>query len=57
MSQKDKRALNRLNISMIVIEATADENLLLEPNSLEKAMSTPNKIKWDKVINSILKSS
>jgi hypothetical protein len=37
---------------MIAIEARTNENLLLEPNCLKKAMSMPNKIKWDKAINS-----
>ncbi len=44
--------LDRLIISMIVIEVTTDENLLLEPTSSEKAMSTPNKIRWEEAINS-----
>jgi hypothetical protein len=37
---------------MIIIEVTTDENLLLELTSFEEAMSTPNKIKWEEVINS-----
>jgi len=37
---------------MIAIEATTNENLLLETISFEKAMSTPNKIKWEEAINS-----
>jgi hypothetical protein len=36
---------------MIVIEATTYENLLLEPTTFEETMSTPNKIKWEEVIN------
>jgi hypothetical protein len=36
---------------MIVIEATIDEKLLLEPTSFEEATSTPNKIKWEEIIN------
>jgi hypothetical protein len=36
---------------MIAIEVTTDKNLLLEP-TLEKAISTPNNIKWEEAINS-----
>jgi hypothetical protein len=50
-SEKEKKVPNRLIISMIVIETTIDEKLLLEPTSFEEAMSTHNKIKWEEIIN------
>jgi hypothetical protein len=37
---------------MIIIKATKDENLLLEPTTFEKSMSIPGTIKWEEIINS-----
>jgi hypothetical protein len=51
-SQREKKPLDRLITSMIAIEATTDENLLLKPTSFEEAMSTLNKVKWEEAINS-----
>jgi hypothetical protein len=37
---------------MIVIEATKDENLLLEPTTFEKLMLILDMIMWEEKINS-----
>jgi hypothetical protein len=50
-SQREKKTLDRLITSMIVIEVTIDENLLLKPTSFEESMSTLNKIKWEETFN------
>jgi FtsZ-interacting cell division protein YlmF len=50
-SQREKKAFDRLITSVIAIEVTIDENLLLKPTSFEEAMSTLNKVKWEEAIN------
>jgi hypothetical protein len=50
-SQREKKTHERLITSMIAIETTIDENLLLKPTFFEEAMSTPNKVKWEEAIN------